>query len=68
MSNIALSMGEDVLAVSITWFATRHPILASAIVLVFLVAIIVLIRWVVRALKNLFRGAETDAQSLAAHR
>jgi len=68
MSNIALSMGEDVLAVSLTWFATRHPILASAIVLVFLVAIIVLIRWVVRALKNLFRGAETDAQSLAAHR
>jgi|SRR5271165_5700386 len=60
ISNISLSMGEDVLAVFLTWFATQHPILASAIVAVFLVAIVIVIRWVVRALKNLFRGAEDE--------
>jgi hypothetical protein len=45
-------------AVSLTWFATRHPYWAAAIVLVMLVVIVVLIRWVVRAVKALFRGAE----------
>ena len=68
VSNITLSMGEDVLAVFLTWFATRHPIIATTIVAIFLVAIVAVIRWVVRALKNLFRGAETEVESLAAHR
>ena len=57
VSNIALSTGEDALAIFLTWFATRHPLMAAAIVAVFLVIIAVVIRWVIRALKNLFRGA-----------
>jgi len=60
LSNFALSAGEDTLAVFLTWFATRHPIAAAGIVLAFLLAIAVVIRWVVRAMKNLFRGAESD--------
>jgi Domain of unknown function (DUF4126) len=60
VSNIALSAGEDVLAVFLTWLATQHPIAASLIVAAFLVAIAVVIRWVVRAMKNLFRGAEDE--------
>src|SRR6185312_9076360 len=31
-SNIALSLFEDVAAISLTWFATRHPIIAGLIV------------------------------------
>jgi hypothetical protein len=57
-SNITLSLGEDALAIFLTWFATRHPYLAAAITGVFLVTLIVLVRWVVRALRALFRGAE----------
>jgi hypothetical protein len=57
-SNIALSTGEDAFAIFLTWFATQHPIAAAAIVSALLLVIAVVIRWVVRALKNLFRGAE----------
>ena len=57
-SNITLSLGEDALAIFLTWFATQHPYWAAAIAGVFLVTIIVLVRWVVRALRALFRGAE----------
>lgn len=58
LSNIGLSVGEDVLAISLTWFATRHPYWAAAIVVVLLVIIVALMRWVLRSLKALFRGAE----------
>ncbi len=34
LSNWALSFGEDVLAVWLTWFATAHPTLAIAVVIV----------------------------------
>jgi hypothetical protein len=57
LSNISLSLGEDVAAISLTWLATRHPYWAAAIVLFLLLVIVALIRWVVRALKALFRGA-----------
>ena len=57
-SNTALSLGEDGLAIFLTWFATRHPYSAAAIVAVFLVIIILLARWVLRSLRALFQGAE----------
>lgn len=44
----------------LTWFATRHPIVAATIVAAFLLVIVVVMRWVIRALKNLFRGAERE--------
>ena len=66
VSNISLSMGEDVLAIFLIWFATQHPVLASLIVLALLVVIVVVIRWVVRALRNLFRGAEREVADLQA--
>jgi hypothetical protein len=59
-SNITLSLGEDALAIFLTWFATRHPYWAAAMAGAFLVTIIVLVRWVVRALRALFRGAGQD--------
>jgi hypothetical protein len=57
-SNFALSMSEDALAVFLTWFATRHPIAAGLTVAAFLTVIVVLSHWVVRMLKNIFRGAQ----------
>jgi Domain of unknown function (DUF4126) len=57
-SNITLSLGEDALAVFLTWFATRHPYSAAAIVVVLLAITAVLVRWVLRALRALFGGAE----------
>jgi Domain of unknown function (DUF4126) len=57
-SNIGLSLGEDVVAISLTWFASRHPYTAAVMVASFLLIIIVLLRWVVHALKALFRSAD----------
>ena len=48
-SNAALSLGEDGLAIFLTWFATRHPYSAAAIVSVFLLIIGLLARWVLRS-------------------
>jgi hypothetical protein len=58
LSNAALSLGEDGLAIFLTWFATRHPYWAAGIAAVFLVIIVWLARWVMRSLRALFRGAE----------
>jgi len=64
VSNFALSAGEDTLAVSLTWLATRHPIAAGLIVAAVLAIIVVVMRWVFRAMsramKNLFSGAENE--------
>src|SRR6201987_2183120 len=60
LSNIGLSLGEDALAIFLTWFATRHPYLAATVALVFLAVIVLLLRLVVRAVKALFRGAEGE--------
>ena len=59
-SNMALSLGEDGLAIFLTWFATKHPYGAIIIVCLFLIVIAVLTRWVVRSLRALFRGAEHE--------
>jgi hypothetical protein len=57
-SNSVLSLTEDALAIGITWLATSHPYAAAGIVLVGLVFVVLIIRFVVRSLKSLFRGAE----------
>jgi len=59
-SNMALSLGEDGLAIFLTWFATQHPYGAIVIVSLLLIVIVVLARWVVRSLRSLFRGAEHE--------
>jgi Domain of unknown function (DUF4126) len=60
LSNITLSLGEDGLAIFLTWFATQHPYVAIVIVGLLLVLIVALTRWVVRSLRTLFRGAEHE--------
>jgi len=60
LSNMTLSLGEDALAIFLTWFAVRHPYWSAGIVVVLLIAILVLTRWVVRSIRALFRGAERE--------
>lgn len=60
LSNITLSVSEDVVAIGLTWLATRHPYVAGTLALVFVVIIFMLIRFVIRALRALFLGAEHE--------
>jgi hypothetical protein len=60
VSNVTLSLGEDAFAIGLTWLATRHPYLAGALVVMFVVIIVILTRWVIRALRALFLGAEHE--------
>jgi len=62
-SNMALSLGEDVGAVTLSWVAVQHPYLAATVVAILLLVIGLLIRWVWRALRRLFqpRGAATTS-------
>jgi Domain of unknown function (DUF4126) len=57
-SNVALSAGEDAIVVFLMWFATKHAYAAATVVLVMLGIIALMIRFVIRALKNLFRESE----------
>jgi hypothetical protein len=59
-SNIALSLGEDALAVFLTWFATKHPYLAATISLALVVIVIVLMRLVMRALRGMLERARSE--------
>jgi hypothetical protein len=60
LSNMTLSLGEDALAIFLTWFAVSHPYWSAGIVAVFLLVILFLTRWVVRSIRALFRGAERE--------
>src|SRR5271165_138675 len=60
LSNMTLSVGEDVLAVALTWVATRHPYIAGSVALTLVVIIVLLARLVVRAMRALFSGAQQE--------
>jgi len=59
-SNITLSLGEDILAVVLTWLATRHPYLAGTVTVTLVLIVVIFVRWVIRAFRALFRGAEQE--------
>ena len=54
-SNAALSAGEDVFAIGLTWFATHHPYLAAATALVLVVILILITRLIIRGLRRVYR-------------
>lgn len=58
LSNITLSVGEDFLAIALTWLATKHPYIAGGFVIALVLLILLVVRVVIRALRALFRGAE----------
>jgi|SRR5579875_766220 len=55
VSNVVLSAGEDVLAVGVTWLATRHPWIAAAIAATLTFVAILAVRWLVRTLRRVWR-------------
>lgn len=63
ISNISLSLGEDIVAVGLRWVATRHPYIAATVVFILLLVILLLMRWVVRSLRGLFREARREIAS-----
>lgn len=63
-SNMALSVGEDLAAISLTWFATQHPLLAAAVALAAVLLVVLLLRFVFRALVRLFHQARSALRSL----
>ena len=62
-SNMALSAGEDVISIFLVWFATKHPYAAGAVVAAALILVLVTIRFVWRALRALFAGAEREMRA-----
>jgi len=59
-SNISLSLAEDALAIALTWLATRHPYVAGGIALALVMVVALLARFVIKALRALFHGAEEE--------
>jgi hypothetical protein len=47
-SNIALSTGEDFMAIGVTWLATRHPFIAATIAAILTLIAVLAMRWLVR--------------------
>ena len=56
VSNFVLSTAEDVFTIFVTWFATRHPFIAAGIVLTITAVLVLFVRFVVRALRAMFRS------------
>jgi hypothetical protein len=54
-SNMALSASEDVLAIFLTWLATKHPYLAASIAIVLLILLVLAIHWIWRMLRRMYR-------------
>ncbi len=67
-SNIALSLGEDALAVFLTWLSTWKPYVAAGIAAVLVVIALLLVRWVWRAMKSMFGGREHGRTMKAAEK
>jgi hypothetical protein len=59
-SNVTLSLGEDALAVFLTGLATRHPYWAAIIALTLVLVVVLLIHWVVRAVRNMLHRARKE--------
>jgi hypothetical protein len=53
-TNWALSLGEDVFVVGLTWFAVRHPFMATIVAIVLLAAIVAVGSVIVRAVRRRF--------------
>lgn len=65
LSNIGLSLGEDAVAIFLTWMAVKHPYIGASVALALFSVIVISIRWVIRALaKSLKEAEQTVAHGL----
>lgn len=68
-SNIALSTGEDAVAIGLTWLATHHPIVAASAAVVLLIGALLAARALLRGLRRMlarFKGEPEPALNLPA--
>jgi hypothetical protein len=61
VSNLFLSLTEDAVAIFLVWFATQHPYIAAAIVIVLVVLILLSIRWMVRVARRFWASRKRAA-------
>ena len=54
VSNIALSTTEDVMAVGVTWLATKHPLIAAGIACTLLVIAVITVRWLAKFIQKMW--------------
>jgi len=54
VSNIALSTTEDVMAVGVTWLATKHPLLAAGIACGFLLIAVITVHWLAKFIRRMW--------------
>ncbi|WP_158748870.1 DUF4126 domain-containing protein [Acidobacterium sp. S8] len=54
ISNMVLSTGEDLLAVGVTWLATRHPLIAAGIAGGFLLLAVVTVHWLAKYIRRMW--------------
>ena len=62
-SNIALSTGEDAVAVGITWLTTRHPWVAASIAVALILCAVFAVRWIVYSLRKGWRELLSNPSS-----
>ena len=62
-SNIALSTGEDAVAVGITWLTTRHPWVAASIAVALILCAVFAVRWIVYSLRKGWRELISNPSS-----
>jgi hypothetical protein len=65
-SNLGLSFAEDALVVGGTWLAVQHPAVFLVALAVFLVMAVLLVGWLVRGFRRLFRRREAGSPGLPA--
>ena len=53
VSNIGLSLAEDAAALTLTWFATQHPYVAAALVVILVLMLVLITRWLLRSFRKL---------------
>ncbi|MEO8724650.1 MAG: DUF4126 domain-containing protein [Acidobacteriaceae bacterium] len=58
VSNAALSLGEDVGAIGLTWFATHHPFIAAGVTGAAVITLIFAVHWLVRGVRRFFSSAD----------
>ncbi len=66
LSNIALSAGEDVGAVGLTWFATHHPLIGASIAISLLVMAVIAATLLWKTLRRIVQGISSKLHPQAA--
>ena len=64
VSNIALSTGEDGIAIGLTWLVTQHPWTAAGIAAALTLFAVLMARWIVKALRKVWGRRPQPATAL----